>query len=163
VPNGLLIDYGCGSLVFTSSVYADHADRIDFFDRSLGMLARGVKRLPNGQFLQGDALDPPFESEMFAGAMSWGMLHIFGSASPYLEKLSTLLQPAAPVSISMLVLGDRRIGNAMLNQLYKTGEAAKPELAVTVLAAFQNYFHLKHSRQVGNMLFLRGNKISTNR
>lgn len=156
--DGPIIDFGCGSCVFTADAYRGNGDRLILFDRSLGMLARAAKRLPNGNFIQGDALDPPFESGSFGGAMSWGMLHIFGTHAPYLAQLARLLTPSAPVAIATLVLSERRIGNMMLRMLHRNGEAAVPQTARDIIAAFLVHFDLDTSKLRGNMLFLTGRK-----
>jgi ubiquinone/menaquinone biosynthesis C-methylase UbiE len=158
---GPVIDYGCGSLVFTKDVYRPVQDRTLLFDRSLGMLQRAKKRLPGGIFLQGDALNPPFENAMFAAGMGWGMLHLFGSGSPYLQALSNILRPGAPAAISCLVKSKRAAGNRMLQLLYDKGEAALPESADSVTDAFSSIFDLENSRLIGNMLFLSGRKKNT--
>lgn len=45
-PTGPVLDAGCGSLVFTSAVYADHTTRpLVLLDRSLGMLHQAKARL----------------------------------------------------------------------------------------------------------------------
>lgn len=157
-PSGALLDFGCGSLVFTAQSYRGQEDRLVLFDRSLAMLARARKRLPQGLFLQGDAFAPPFEDGTFAGAMGWGMLHVFGSASAYLENLHRLLAPGAPVAIGTLVLSGRAIGDRMLGLLHARGEAAQPETRETVEQAFEQYFALEATDLAGSMLFLAGRK-----
>ena len=158
VPGGPLIDFGCGSCVFTANAYRVHEERLALFDRSLGMLSRAAQRLPTGRFLQGDALDPPFEDDHFAGAMSWGMLHIFGTTAPYLAQMARIVKPGGRVAISTLVQTKPRIGNVMLTLLHRNGEAAKPEESAAVLAATCMHFELESSACVGNMLFLTGRK-----
>jgi ubiquinone/menaquinone biosynthesis C-methylase UbiE len=158
VPDGPLIDFGCGSCVFTANAYQGHEERLTLFDRSLGMLSRAAQRLPTGRYLQGDALEPPFEDAYFSGAMSWGMLHIFGTASSYLAQLARIVKPGAPVAISTLVHTKPRIGNVMLNMLHRNKEAAQPEGSEVVMAAVATYFDLESSEQCGNMLFLTGRK-----
>ena len=156
--DGPIIDFGCGSCVFTAGAYRRNEDRIILFDRSLGMLSRAATRLPSGQYLQGDALNPPFEDGSFAGAMSWGMLHIFGTHAPYLKQLARLLRPGASVAVATLVLSERRIGNMMLRMLHRNGEAALPETTTEVTAAFAVLFELESTERCGNMLFLTGRK-----
>lgn len=91
------------------------------------MLERAVRRLPDGQLLQGDAVDPPFVAGSFAGVMSWGMLHIFGTDTAYLAQMATLLQLGRKLAISTLVITEPRPGNLMLKLLHRNGEAARPE------------------------------------
>jgi ubiquinone/menaquinone biosynthesis C-methylase UbiE len=158
-PPGPILDYGCGSLVFTSNAYRPFADRLMLFDRSLGMLRRGESRLPEGRFLQGDAFAPPFAEGSFTAAMSWGMLHVFGSGSAYLEKLAGLLAPRAPVTLTMLVLSGRTIGDRMLHMLHKKGEAAMPEMVDHVTSNFKAIFQIDATVQIGSMLFVTGRKL----
>ncbi|MBD3729922.1 MAG: class I SAM-dependent methyltransferase [Sphingomonadales bacterium] len=158
VPAGELIDFGCGSLVFTAASYRGCEDRLVLFDRSLGMLRRGRERLPRGRFLQGDAFAAPFDDGTFAGAMGWGMLHVFGTGSGYLAALHRLVRHGAPVAIGTLVLTDRAIGNRMLAMLHARGEAAAPEGRDSVERAFATLFAIQHARLAGNMLFLQGRK-----
>lgn len=158
VGEGPIIDFGCGSCVYTADAYLGNEDRIVLFDRSLGMLSRAAARLQHAQYLQGDALDPPFEEGSFAGAMSWGMLHIFGTHASYLQQLARLLRPGAAVAIATLVLSERRIGNMMLLMLHRNGEAALPETTTEVTAAFTVPFELESTERCGNMLFLTGRK-----
>jgi ubiquinone/menaquinone biosynthesis C-methylase UbiE len=157
-PDGAIIDYGCGSLVFTAEQYRGHEDRLTLFDLSLGMMRRGEKRLPKGRFLQGNALNPPFAANSFDGALSWGMLHVFGSGSANLPALEKLLKPGAPVSLTCLVLADRIVGDHMLGVLIKKGEVAVAERAGEVSATFAQYFDIESQAQCGNMLFLTGRK-----
>lgn len=155
---GPIIDFGCGSLVFTATGYRGVEDRLILFDRSLGMLRQGKKRLPSGQFLQGDAFAPPFGNGSFAGGMGWGMLHVFGTASDYLANLHRILSPGGTVAIGTLVLSGRTIGDRMLNLLHAKGEAALPESRNDVETAFSRLFDIDHSKLAGNMLFLQGRK-----
>ena len=153
-----VIDFGCGSLVFTAAAYRGHERDMVLFDRSLGMLERGQRRLCEGHFLQGDALDPPFEDASFNGAMSWGMLHLFGTGSAYLARLRNLVQPGAIVAVGTLVLADRKLGDAWLRGLHKRGEAAKPQTRHAVVKGFERYFDLENVEEHGNMLFLFGHR-----
>ncbi len=157
VSSGALIDFGCGSCVFTAQSYQGHEDRLTLFDRSMGMLERAARRLPHGQFLQGDALGAPFPDNHFAGGMGWGMSHVFGTDSPYFAELHRIVQPGAPIAISTLVLTDHTIGNRMLLMLEKQGEAV-PETADQVTSSFAQLFSVAQSRLIGNMLFLVGRK-----
>jgi ubiquinone/menaquinone biosynthesis C-methylase UbiE len=160
VTDGSILDFGCGSCVFTADAYRGNEARLTLFDRSLGMLERAARRVPNGQFLQGDALDPPFSPGSFAGIMGWGMLHIFGTESPYLAQMASLLRPGGRVAISTLVVTEPRPGNLVLRLLHRNGEAATPQGVGIVMAAFARYFELDKPERFGNMLFLTGRKPS---
>jgi ubiquinone/menaquinone biosynthesis C-methylase UbiE len=154
---GSALDCGCGSLVFTARPYQSAPlDRMILFDRSLGMLRRGAARLPNGQFVQGDAFDMPFRSATFETIFAWGFLHVVGSRSPLLSELCRVAAPGAPITISSLVLTNRWVGNKMLGLLHSQGEAATPETEAEVIQAFSNIFSLTSHSLHGSMLILRG-------
>jgi len=155
---GELLDLGCGSLVFTAQSYCGAEDRLLLLDRSLGMLERGKSRLANGRFLQGDALNAPFAQASFAGVCGWGMLHIFGTRSGYLESICKLAAKDAPVAIGTLTKTGRGLGDRMLTLLAKKGEAAEPETPEQVIAAFEKLFRIERSEQCGNMLFVHGRR-----
>jgi ubiquinone/menaquinone biosynthesis C-methylase UbiE len=153
--SGTIIDVGCGSLVFTAKPYQSAPlDRTILFDRSLGMMKRGKARLQGGQFVQGDAFDMPFKDASFNIVLAWGFLHVVGSKSPLLSEIRRIAMPAAKVSLSTLVLSNRRNGDRIL-QLGK-GEAAEPETADQVVSAFEKHFIVTRKTQKGSMLFLNG-------
>lgn len=154
-PGGDILDFGCGSCVFTATAYRGNEHRIILFDRSLGMIKRAQKRLPLGRFLQGDALDTPFEDDQFDGIMSWGMAHIFGSDSSYMAELARLLRPGGRVAMSSLALTGRKTGDRMLAMLQQKGEAIA-ESSATICDAFGRHFILESATTTGNMLFMYG-------
>ena len=157
--DGLIIDVGCGSLVFTAKPYRSAAlDRLVLFDRSLGMMKRGQSRFPAGLFVQGDASDTPFRDALFTHVLAWGLLHIVGSKSALFSEIRRISKPGAVVTISSLVLSERRIGNRMLRFLHSKGEAAQPETSDEVSTAFEEHFVVTERKQQGSMLFLTGRK-----
>ena len=94
--DGLVLDVGCGSLVFTAPVYAGYRDRpVVLLDRSLGMLRKAKERLidrvgavpDNFVLMQGDALDLPFHDAAFSTVFSFGMLHIFENLEDFAGEL----------------------------------------------------------------------------
>lgn len=156
-PDGPVLDCGCGSLVFTASSYRlTNSDRLVLFDNSVGMMVRGQRRLPQGLFVQGSALDMPFADGAFPYVMSWGLLHIFGSSSRLLGELRRVNGLDGAITISTLVRGERPIANRMLDLLHRKGEIAEPETEQQVVAAFSLFYRLKHRERHGNMLFLQG-------
>lgn len=156
--DGPVLDFGCGSLVFTADAYRGREERITLFDRSLGMLERGQRRLPEGRFVQGDAFAPPFAPGSFAGAMSWGMLHLFGTGSAYLARLQKLVRPGGIVALGTLVLADRMVGDRWLRALHRRGEAAVPQTRSRVIKGFARHFTHESTIDCGNMLFLFGHR-----
>jgi ubiquinone/menaquinone biosynthesis C-methylase UbiE len=156
---GPILDCGCGSLIFTAHAYrAAPLDRMILFDRSIGMMQRGSRRLPDATFIQGDALNLPFVDESFATCFSWGLAHIFGSTAPLFAELCRVTRRGGCVSLSMLVLADRNPGDRVLPQLYKRGEIASPEYAQAMKVAFAKCFTLESAEVCGNMLFLSGRR-----
>jgi ubiquinone/menaquinone biosynthesis C-methylase UbiE len=157
---GPILDCGCGSLIFTSAAYQSALlSRMILFDRSLGMMRRGAKRLEGGTFLQGDALALPFADASFGLCLSWGLAHIFGSESELFAELRRVTQPGGLVKLSTLVLAGRSPGDSILPQLHKRGEIAQPETANTVRQAFARHFSIEADVLRGNMLFLTGRRI----
>lgn len=155
--NGPALDCGCGSLVFTAPAYRQASpDCLILFDNSTGMMARGQRRLPLGTFVQGSALDMPFADSVFPTVMAWGLLHVFGSGSGLLSELRRVTGEGGTITISTLVLGERRIANRMLGLLHRKGEAAEPETEEQVTAAFSRHFLLECRERHGAMLFLQG-------
>lgn len=156
---GPVLDCGCGSLIFTASAYRQAPlDHMILFDRSLGMMRRGAKRLPGGQFLQGDALNLPFADASFETSFSWGLAHIFGSKSPLFAELHRVTKPGGQAFASMLVLADRRPGDWVLPKLHARGEIAPPERAEQYQAEFARLFAIESVVVRGNMLFLSGRR-----
>jgi ubiquinone/menaquinone biosynthesis C-methylase UbiE len=157
-PEGPLLDCGCGSLVFTGKTYRQSAalGRLVLMDRSLGMLRRGAKRAQHGKFLQADAMATPFKREVFAGVMSWGILHVFGTHSPFLGQLKSVSAGGASIAISTLVLANRPIGDRMLRLLHQRGEIAMPETEDQICSAFERLFEITRTSRRGNMMMLEG-------
>lgn len=156
-PDGPSLDCGCGSLVFTAPAYRQaKPDRLVLFDNSIGMMMRGQRRLPHATFVQGSALDMPFADGLFPNVMAWGLLHVFGSGSRLLPELRRVTAESGTISISTLVLGERRIANRMLTLLHRKGEVAEPETGEQVMTAFSRFFQLEHHERRGAMLFLEG-------
>jgi ubiquinone/menaquinone biosynthesis C-methylase UbiE len=158
-PEGPILDCGCGSLIFTCAAYQSPVvERTILFDRSLGMIRRGSKRLASGTFLQGDALALPFVDASFGLCLSWGVAHIFGSQSGLFAELRRVTRPEGLVSLSMLVLANRSPGDRILPQLHKRGEIAQPEHPEAVREAFARHFTIEEHMLRGNMLFLTGRR-----
>jgi SAM-dependent methyltransferase len=158
---GPVLDCGCGSLIFTSLAYRKAPlEQMILFDRSLGMMKRGADRLPGGLFLQGDALNLPFADASFGACLSWGLAHIFGSASPLFSELHRVTLPGGRVSASMLVLAGRNPGDWVLPKLHSSGDIARPEGPEDYQRAFSAYFESTKAEVQGNMLFLTGYRRS---
>jgi SAM-dependent methyltransferase len=154
---GEVLDCACGSLCFTAGAYRTaRPERILLFDRSLGMLRRAQRRLPNGRFLQGDALAMPFADGVFQTTMAWGLLHIFEAGSPLLHELRRVTAPGGQVFATGLALAGRSPGDGMLAQLHKRGEAAAPRCWEAMRDAFRSVFPGSRADLQSNMLLLEG-------
>ena len=154
---GEILDCACGSLCFTADAYrSGRSDRLMLFDRSLGMLRRAQRRLPNGRFLQGDALAMPFGDRVFETSMAWGLLHIFETGSPLLPELRRVTAPGGRVFATGLALAGRSLGDRMLAQLHKRGEAAEPRRWEAMRDEFDRVFPGSRADLQGNMLLLEG-------
>ena len=154
---GAVLDCACGSLCFTAGAYRTaRPERMLLFDRSLGMLRRAQRRLPNGRFLQGDALAMPFADGVFQTTMAWGLLHIFEAGSPLLHELRRVTAPGGQVFATGLALAGRSQGDGMLAQLHKRGEAAAPRRWEGMRDEFHSVFPGSRADLQGNMLLLEG-------
>ena len=154
---GEVLDCACGSLCFTAAAYrTGRPDRMMLFDRSLGMLRRARRRLPNGRFLQGDALAMPFRDRIFGTTMAWGSLHIFETGSPLLSELRRVTAPGGRVFATGLALAGRWPGDWMLAQLHDRGEAAPPRRWEAMRDEFNRVFPGSRADLQGNLLLLEG-------
>ncbi len=155
--DGEVLDCACGSLCFTAGAYRrGRPDRMILFDRSLGMLRRAQRRLPNGRFLQGDALAMPFRDRLFRTSMAWGLLHIFEIGSPLLAELRRVTAPGGRVFATGLALTGRSQGDWMLARLHGRGEAAEPRRWEAMRDEFDRFFPGSRADLQGNMLLLEG-------
>jgi len=154
---GPFLDAGCGSLVFTSGVYADLHRPAVLLDGSLGMLRRARRRLtppkgdsPGGPVLvQSDIRDLPFRADSFGACAAWGMLHLFEQPE---ETVSGLLRLAPVVYFTALVRNGRR-GDAVLRALHRKGEAADPRSGEELSDALWNAGAVEDFGVAGNMAF----------
>ncbi len=157
LPDGPVLDCGCGSLVFTAAAYRSVPfDRFILYDRSIGMLRRGAKRLTGATFLQGDALALPFADEKFGISFAWGLAHIFERESDLFQELRRVTKAGGLVMVSMLVVADRSPGDWVLSKLFESGEVARPKLQLAVRNEFAGYFKVESETLRGNMLYLTG-------
>jgi ubiquinone/menaquinone biosynthesis C-methylase UbiE len=156
---GLFLDAGCGSLVFTADVYAAFPERpMILMDRSLGMLRRARRRLArrthgaleNVVFLQADIHDLPLRDDTAGAAAAWGMLHLFDTPASVVGELMRV----APQAWCNALATGRTVGDQALAALHRNGEAAEPrsadELSERLAPVVSRV--VAHSR--GNMAYL---------
>ena len=162
-PDGVILDAGCGSLVFTADVYAKSTNKlIVLLDRSMGMLERAKERLIErcGEvpkhivFIQGDIFDLPFYESSFDVVMSQGLLHMFDDKKSFLDELKRVKKESAFLSFTSLV-GNNMVGRGYLKLLKKAGEVAvaysSEELEVILDKILENY----EIKSIGNMAYMK--------
>lgn len=127
-----LVDAGCGSMVFSASVYARSARPVIAIDQSLGMLQQAqlrIQRLAGHDhaviFLQADLFDLPLLAASVQTVLCMGMLHLFADIQPVLAGLRALCRPGAELFLSSLVRAGRP-ADRYLELLARSGEVAPP-------------------------------------
>lgn len=141
---GPLLDAGCGSLVFTSNVYAKLERPLILVDLSLGMLEAARARLigilggvPNNIFLlQADLRALPFRSNCFDTVLSMGMIHLFPRLGDVIPELRRVTEPTGELYLTSLV-AERMIGRRYLALLHKAGEIAPPRSCAGLLTELE--------------------------
>lgn len=129
--DGIVLDAGCGSLVFTAKTYAKSKRPIVILDRSLGMLKRARNRLvqyagnvpKNIILIQGDILHLPFLQGSFSTVQSFGMLHIFENTEVILNELTRVKVDHGDIFLSSLA-ANNKLGGKYLQFLKKQNEVA---------------------------------------
>jgi ubiquinone/menaquinone biosynthesis C-methylase UbiE len=161
--NGMILDAGCGSLVFTAKVYAQsQKNTIILFDKSLGMLQAGRKRIielcgsvpKNIIFMQGDVLDLPFKNGVFDTVLCQGLLHLFKDQQALLTELERVKQLRGQLSFTSLV-ANNSLGRMYMSLLKLTGEAATVHSSRSLgeqLVQLPFYYAMS---SVGNMAYVK--------
>ena len=166
-PTGWMLDAGCGSLVFTTRVFAPASDRpVVLMDHSLRMLRRARARLERAcgrvpehlVLLLGDILDLPFRDGQFSTVSLPGVIHAFPDPAVPVRHLHRVLAPDGSLFLTSLVLAPgRALANRYLREMHRGGEIARPrstsELAQH-LAAATGPNRWTHTTQ-GNMSYFR--------
>ena len=132
-PDGLFLDAGCGSLLFTAGAYRRGERPIVALDESLGMLRRARARLagPDGRLpahvllLQGDLFDLPFRPGSFATVLAEGVLHLVPAAAALVGALDATVADGGRLYLASLVTSGRRADH-YLRWIHLLGEAARP-------------------------------------
>lgn len=160
-PGGMYLDAGCGSLVFTASVYSEARNKlIVLLDRSIGMLSRGrdrIKKLKgcvpdNIKFLQGDIFDLPFYDRAFDTVASYGMLHIFDDKTGMLAEMERVKRHDGHVFFSSLA-GNNALGRKYLEMLKKAGEVAELHSSESLAHALSVMPFKYDINTIGNMAY----------
>jgi ubiquinone/menaquinone biosynthesis C-methylase UbiE len=161
--DGLFLDGGCGSLLFTAVAYGGSKRRILAFDQSLAMLQRARKRLENLTggvpehicLLQADLNDLPFRTHKFNTVVCLNVLHQFNEAAALVSNFRRLLTENGRFYLTSLVINERLVGDWYLRALHLAREFVRPrtrlELQTLIETEFRTAFEL---RVVGNMAFV---------
>lgn len=159
---GWILDAGCGSLIFTSKIYAGYLQRpIILLDQSFGMLKAAkaklikiVGQVPNNVFLlQGDIFQLPFQPQCFQTILSMGILHLFTEQEKLLHELHRTLNKNGKMFFTSLITNNRR-GDHYLDFLYRQGEVASPKNTESLLKVFDTLnMPIGHNIK-GNMAYI---------
>ena len=161
--DGVHLDAGCGSLLFTARVYTESRRQIIAFDQSLEMLRRARKRLlkltgsapSHVVLLQADLNDLPFRSQSFSTILCLNVLHQFASATELINNLNTLLASGGHLYLTSLVTNNRVMGDSYLKALYKAGEFVRPRSSEELEKLLDESLNQRLSyRTKGNMAFV---------
>lgn len=162
--DGMVLDAGCGSLLFTAGNYVSSHRHIVAFDQSLAMLRRARQRLrklsglvpEHIRLMQADLSDLPFRVKSFQTVLCLNVLHQFAEAAALVSGLSELLSGSGSLHLTSLVANNRIIGDWYLAALYRSGEFVRPrraqelnELLVAALGQRMSY------ETKGNMAYVR--------
>lgn len=164
---GVFLDVGCGSLVFTANAYAQAENKlIVLLDRSIGMLQKGKKRImkrcgkipKNIIFLQADAFDLPFQNNTFDTVASFGVLHVFEERLKFLAEMERVKNTSGKVFFSSLV-GDNTLGRKYLNLLKKKGIVATPHTSTSLKELLHSTSLTYQLNTIGNMAYGESNNL----
>jgi SAM-dependent methyltransferase len=159
---GILLDAGCGSLLFTASGYLDSDRHVIACDQSLAMLRRARNRLRNLhgvvperiRLLQADLKDLPFLHSHFQTVLCLNVLHQFANASDLISNLKELLTTNGHLYLTSLVLNDRPVGDRYLKALYAAGEFVRPRSKLELKELLETTSGQVSYRVKGNMAFV---------
>ena len=163
--NGVSLDAGCGSMLFTARTYVSSNRQIVAFDQSLAMLRRARERLrklagrvpENIRLLQADLSDLPFRRNSFRTVMCLNVLHHFADATTLLSGFNELLWEEGNLYLTSLISNNRTIGDWYIKVLYRTGEFVRPRNEMELRELFGGAFGERVSYvEKGNMAFVTG-------
>jgi len=159
---GSVLDLACGSLAFTAEVYANCSNRpIVFLDQSLKLLRKGKSRLEglkgniseNMFFLHADALDLPFNENVFNTIISLNLLHCLDDVKAALRELKRVLTINGALALTTLVQSNRW-SNRYLNILAGSGALISRNID-DLLSAFDDIGMQVTHEIKGNLAFIK--------
>jgi len=128
--DGLVLDIGCGSLAFTAKTYSKYTERpVILVDQSLKMLRMAKAKLmkqnskipDNLIFLHADALNLPFQEDIFTTILSENLLHCLGDTAVLLNQLKTIISKNGKMYFTTLVKANR-VSDKYLQALADSGK-----------------------------------------
>jgi len=162
-PNGVYLDAGCGSLVFTAREYAEADNElIVLLDLSLGMLRKGRSRLKelcgsvpkNILFVQADIFDLPLHDRCVDTVASFGMLHVFEDQMGLLAELERVKKSSGHMFLSSLV-GNNALARKYLAWLKDAGEVATCHTSSSLDSFLSGSPFQYNVSSIGNMAYIR--------
>jgi SAM-dependent methyltransferase len=159
---GMLLDAGCGSILFTARAYLDCRRPILACDQSLEMLRRARSRLmkfasavPDRIFLlQADLTSLPFRPGSFGTAVCMNVLHHLADAGCLVEGLKKLLAGGGRLYLTSLVKRNRLIGDRCLAALHRRGDFVQPRTGAELEEIMADLFGPNvYVRMHGNMVY----------
>ena len=167
--SGIIADIGCGTLGFTSKVYAEYNDKdLYLCDLSLEMLKIGKNKLeglPGGidsiNFLRSDALNMPFKDNSVQTVLSFGIFHIFENPSQLINETKRLLNSDGQLFLTSLCT-DRKLSGKYLNLLHKKGHVSHPLNSSEIIKIIEeNGITITESKIKGGMIYISGGRTPT--
>ena len=160
--DGMFLDAGCGSMLFTARTYANSNRHIVAFDQSLAMLRRARQRLrdlsgrvpEHIRLLQADLNDLPFRQKSFRTVMCLNVLHQIPEAAGLIAGLNQLLSQSGSLYLTSLVSTNRTIGDWYLKALHRTGEFVRPRSELELRELFEAFARKITYVEKGNMAFV---------
>ena len=161
--DGIILDAGCGSLVFTANTYAKSSNKlIVLLDRSMGMLQKGRERLikANGSMpnhiilIQGDIFSLPFIDNAFDSVISQGLLHIFDEKETLLSELERVKIEEGRIFFTSLV-GNNRFGKKYLSMLKNAGEVTTVHSSESLMQLLADMPFNYELTSIGNMAYVK--------
>jgi len=162
--DGCFAEAGCGSLMFTSSMYRDFRGTCALLvDRSAQMLRRAMKRLspetgrPPARVavLHSDIAAMPVRSGVFSSVLSLNVLHVPCDAGAITAEFSRTLVPGRGRLFVSSLVRSGRWSDSYLAALHRIGELASPVTLDELRARVAGQWGIVESTKVeGNMCFL---------
>jgi SAM-dependent methyltransferase len=162
--DGSFAEIGCGSLLFTSGLYAGFpGTSVVAADASMRMLRRAMKRLaatngvPAGRMalLHSDVADLPFRSGVFDCILALNLLHVPCDADAISTEVARLLVPGRGRFYVSSLVRCGRWSDGWMSHLHRFGELSTP-VSVEELGerVSRKWGHVESTRLEGNMCFM---------